>query len=45
MNIDKLFIKKICQDLLAKARIIMKKDLHDCIIYEPQASLFQDFTV
>ncbi|CAL7934411.1 unnamed protein product [Xylocopa violacea] len=35
-NIDKLFIKKICQDLLAKARNIMKKDLHDCITYEPQ---------
>ncbi|KOX68210.1 Centromere/kinetochore protein zw10 like protein [Melipona quadrifasciata] len=42
MNIDKLFIKKICQDLLAKARTIMKKDLHDCIIYEPQARLFGD---
>ncbi|KAF3420746.1 hypothetical protein E2986_03244 [Frieseomelitta varia] len=44
MNIDKLFIKKICQDLLAKARTIMKKDLHDCIVYEPQASLFGDVT-
>ncbi|CAK9795229.1 Centromere/kinetochore protein zw10 homolog [Anthophora quadrimaculata] len=38
-NIDKVFIKKICQDLLAKARNIMKKDLHDCIIYEPQEPL------
>lgn len=39
-DIDKLFVKKICQDLLAKARNIMKKNLHDSIIYEPQASLF-----
>ncbi|XP_016921068.1 centromere/kinetochore protein zw10 homolog isoform X1 [Apis cerana] len=38
-DIDKLFIKKICQDLLAKARNIMKKDLHDSIIYEPQEPL------
>ncbi|KOC70027.1 Centromere/kinetochore protein zw10 like protein [Habropoda laboriosa] len=38
-NIDKVFIKKICQDLLAKARSIMKKDLHDCITYEPQEAL------
>ncbi|XP_071865112.1 zeste-white 10 kinetochore protein [Bombus fervidus] len=38
-NIDKLLIKKICQDLLAKARTIMKKDLHDCITYEPQKPL------
>lgn len=37
-NIDKVFIERICQDLLAKARNIMKKDLHDCIVYEPQAS-------
>ncbi|KAK9303924.1 hypothetical protein QLX08_004517 [Tetragonisca angustula] len=45
MNIDKLFIKKICQDLLAKARTIMKKDLHDCIVYEPQEPLeFQEDT-
>ncbi|XP_076628616.1 zeste-white 10 kinetochore protein isoform X1 [Colletes latitarsis] len=36
-NIDKLFIDRICQDLLAKARNIMKKDLHDCITYEPEA--------
>ncbi|XP_031844991.1 zeste-white 10 kinetochore protein [Nomia melanderi] len=35
-NIDKLFIERICQDLLAKARNIMKKDLHDCITYEPE---------
>ncbi|XP_012142032.1 zeste-white 10 kinetochore protein [Megachile rotundata] len=38
-NIDQLFINKVCQDLLSKARNIMKKDLHDCIIYEPQESL------
>ncbi|XP_076655809.1 zeste-white 10 kinetochore protein [Halictus rubicundus] len=38
-NIDKLFIERICQDLLAKARNIMKKDLHDCITYEPQEPL------
>ncbi|XP_076174713.1 zeste-white 10 kinetochore protein isoform X2 [Ptiloglossa arizonensis] len=38
-NIDKLFIEKICQDLLEKARNIMKKDLHDCITYEPQEPL------
>ncbi|XP_053979432.1 centromere/kinetochore protein zw10 homolog [Hylaeus volcanicus] len=38
-NIDKLFIERICQDLLAKARSIMKKDLHDCIMYEPQEVL------
>ncbi|XP_078037414.1 zeste-white 10 kinetochore protein [Augochlora pura] len=38
-NIDKLFIERICQDLLAKARSIMKKDLHDCITYEPQEPL------
>lgn len=37
-NIDQLFINKVCQDLLAKARNIMKKDLHDCITYEPQVS-------
>lgn len=42
-NIDKLFIKKICQDLLEKARTIIKKDLHDCIMYEPQEPLeFQE---
>lgn len=35
-NIDKLFIDRICQDLLVKARNIMKKDLHDSIRYEPQ---------
>ncbi|XP_015431621.1 PREDICTED: centromere/kinetochore protein zw10 homolog [Dufourea novaeangliae] len=38
-NIDKLFIERVCQDLLAKARNIMKKDLHDCITYEPQEPL------
>lgn len=35
-NIDKLFINRICQDLLAKARNIMRKDLHDSVRYEPQ---------
>ncbi|KAL6268596.1 hypothetical protein P5V15_001728 [Pogonomyrmex californicus] len=35
-NIDKLFINRICQDLLAKAKNIMKKDLHDSIRYESQ---------
>ncbi|XP_067210231.1 centromere/kinetochore protein zw10 homolog isoform X2 [Linepithema humile] len=35
-NIDKLFIDRICQDLLVKARSIMRKDLHDSIRYEPQ---------
>ncbi|XP_024889791.1 centromere/kinetochore protein zw10 homolog [Temnothorax curvispinosus] len=35
-NIDKLFIDRICQDLLAKARNIMRKDLHDSVRYEPQ---------
>lgn len=35
-NIDKLFIDKVCQDLLVKARNIMKKNLHDSIQYEPQ---------
>ncbi|EZA57238.1 Centromere/kinetochore protein zw10-like protein [Ooceraea biroi] len=35
-NIDKLFIDRICQDLLVKARNIMKKDLHDSVRYEPQ---------
>ncbi|XP_018058497.1 PREDICTED: centromere/kinetochore protein zw10 homolog [Atta colombica] len=35
-NIDKLFINRICQDLLAKARNIMRKDLHDSLRYEPQ---------
>ncbi|XP_025159400.1 centromere/kinetochore protein zw10 homolog isoform X2 [Harpegnathos saltator] len=35
-NIDKLFIDRICQDLLVKARNIIKKDLHDSVRYEPQ---------
>ncbi|XP_050455469.1 centromere/kinetochore protein zw10 homolog isoform X3 [Cataglyphis hispanica] len=37
-NIDKLFIDRMCQDLLVKARNIMKKDLHDsvrCELQEP----------
>ncbi|XP_012276555.1 centromere/kinetochore protein zw10 homolog [Orussus abietinus] len=36
INIDKLYVDKRCQDLLAKARTIMKKDLHDSIKYELQ---------
>ncbi|XP_034173768.2 zeste-white 10 kinetochore protein isoform X1 [Osmia lignaria lignaria] len=44
-NIDQLFINKVCQNLLTKARNIMKKDLHDCITYEPQEPLeFPDVT-
>ncbi|XP_032666419.1 centromere/kinetochore protein zw10 homolog [Odontomachus brunneus] len=35
-NIDKLFIDRICQDLLVKVRNIIKKDLHDSVRYEPQ---------
>ncbi|KAG7213241.1 hypothetical protein KM043_002542 [Ampulex compressa] len=35
-NIDILFIDKICQDLLKKAKNIMKKDLHDCMRHEPK---------
>ncbi|XP_015594320.1 centromere/kinetochore protein zw10 homolog [Cephus cinctus] len=38
-NIDSLFIDKICQDLLVKARVIMKKDLHDSIKHEPREAL------
>ncbi|KAM0735806.1 Centromere/kinetochore protein zw10-like protein [Formica fusca] len=37
-NIDKLFVDRMCQDLLVKARNIMKKDLHDsvrCELQEP----------
>lgn len=36
-NIDKLFIDRMCQDLLVKGRNIMK-DLHDSVRYEPQES-------
>jgi len=35
-NIDKLFIDRTCQDLLVKARSIIRKELHDSIRYEPQ---------
>ncbi|KAK2577429.1 hypothetical protein KPH14_003536 [Odynerus spinipes] len=38
-NIDKLFIDKICQDLIVKARNIIKKDLHDSIKHVPEAPL------
>ncbi|XP_012252618.2 centromere/kinetochore protein zw10 homolog [Athalia rosae] len=35
-NLDGLFIEKICQDFLGKARVIMKKDLHDSIRHKIQ---------
>ncbi|XP_047364969.1 centromere/kinetochore protein zw10 homolog [Vespa velutina] len=38
-NIDKLFIDKICQDLMVKARNIIKKDLHDSIKHIPETPL------
>ncbi|XP_043483050.1 centromere/kinetochore protein zw10 homolog [Leptopilina heterotoma] len=35
-DIDTLFINKICEGLLVRARDIMKKDLHDSILIEPE---------
>lgn len=35
-DIDTLFINKICEGLLVRARDIMKKDLHDSILVEPE---------
>ncbi|EFN64147.1 Centromere/kinetochore protein zw10-like protein [Camponotus floridanus] len=45
-NIDKLFIDRMCQDLLVKARNIMKKDLHDsirCELQEPPSFINKAF--
>ncbi|XP_015516849.2 centromere/kinetochore protein zw10 homolog [Neodiprion lecontei] len=52
-NVDGLFIKKICQDFLGKARTVMKKDLHDTVKHEIQGpqkwldntSASNDFTI
>ncbi|XP_034949709.1 centromere/kinetochore protein zw10 homolog [Chelonus insularis] len=41
-NIDTLYIDKICQDFLTKARELVKKNLHDSFKYEPDKLLEED---